>query len=175
MDIEAIVALEPDLVYVFYDRFNGDLERAGLKVLYIKSLSHGFTDLSDQIRMWGAITGASEEANRVADDFDARVARHPGAAGRRRTEPGPSTPTASSWWTPGRNTLINDVFELAQAPEHRRLRGIPADQPRGGGGRRSRLSSMARPVATVITENPALAGLHMVEDPDHIDHHIFVT
>ena len=42
MDIEAIVALEPDLVYVFYDRFNADLERAGLKVLYVKSLSHGF-------------------------------------------------------------------------------------------------------------------------------------
>jgi ABC-type Fe3+-hydroxamate transport system substrate-binding protein len=63
MDIEAIVALEPDLVYVFYDRFNGDLERAGLKVLYIKDLSHGFTEVADLIRMWGLVTGATGEAD----------------------------------------------------------------------------------------------------------------
>lgn len=111
MDIEAIVALEPDLVYVFYDRFNADLERAGLKVLYIKSLSHGFTDVSGQIRMWGAITGATEEANEVADDFDARV-----AAVKEKMESVDHTHTIYShgfqWWSPGRNTLINDVFEL---------------------------------------------------------------
>ena len=81
MDIEAIVALEPDLVYVFYDRFNEDLERAGLKVLYIQSLSHGFREVSDQIRMWGAITGATEDAEAVASDFDARVDGHRGEDG----------------------------------------------------------------------------------------------
>ena len=111
MDIEAIVALEPDLVYVFYDRFNADLERAGLKVLYIKSLSHGFTDVSDQIRMWGAITGATGEANRIADEFDARV-----AAVREKMESVEETRTiyehGFQWWAPGRNTLVNDVFEL---------------------------------------------------------------
>ncbi len=111
MDIEAIVALEPDLVYVFYDRFNADLERAGLKVLYIKSLSHGFTQVADQIRTWGAITGATEEAERVADDFDARVASI--------QEKMASVEYSQSiyshglgWWTPGRQTLVNDVFEL---------------------------------------------------------------
>ncbi len=111
MDIEAIVGLEPDLVYVFYDRFSGDLERAGLKVLYIRSLSHGFTDVSAQIRMWGTITGATEEANRVADSFDARV-----AAVREKMESVEETQTIYShgfqWWSPGEDTLVNDVFEL---------------------------------------------------------------
>ena len=111
MDIEAIVALEPDLVYVFYDRFNADLERAGLKVLYIKSLSHGFTDVSSQMRMWGVITGATEEASRAADEFDARV-----AAVREKMKPVEETRSIYShgfqWWSPGKNTLVNDVFEL---------------------------------------------------------------
>ena len=111
MDIEAIVALEPDLVYVFYDRFNEDLERAGLKVLYIKSLSHGFTEVSNQIRMWGEITGAVEEAEHVAGEFDERV-----HSIEEKIEEVEATWTVYShgfdWWTPGRNTLVNDVFEL---------------------------------------------------------------
>ena len=111
MDIEAIVALEPDLVYVFYDRFNADLERAGLKVLYIRSLTHGFTDVANQIRMWGAITGADDAAEAVASEFDARV-----AAVRQRMEQVDTTQAIYShgfqWWTPGQNTLVNDVFEL---------------------------------------------------------------
>ena len=111
MDIEAIVALEPDLVYVFYDRFNADLERAGLKVLYIRSLAHGFTDVADQIRMWGAITGADDAAEAVASEFDARV-----AAVRQTMEQVDTTQAIYShgfqWWTPGQNTLVNDVFEL---------------------------------------------------------------
>ena len=111
MDIEAIVALEPDLVYVFYDRFNEDLERAGLKVLYVKSLAHGFTEVADQIRMWGLVTGATGEAEKLASGFDARV-----AAIEERLEDVEPTKTIYShgfeWWTPGRQTLVNDVFQL---------------------------------------------------------------
>ena len=111
MDIEAIVALEPDLVFVFYDTFNGNLERAGLKVLYIKSLSDGFTEVADQIRMWGLITGATAEAGKLAGEFDARV-----AAIEDKLAGAESTKTIYShgfqWWTPGSKTLVNDVFQL---------------------------------------------------------------
>ena len=111
MDIEAIVALEPDLVYVFYDRFNEDLERAGLRVLYIKSLSDGFAEVANQIRMWGLITGGTEEAGKLAGKFDARVA----AIEEKLAGVEPATTVYShdfQWWTPGRKTLVNDVFEL---------------------------------------------------------------
>ena len=171
MDIEAIVALEPDLVYVFYDRFNADLERAGLKVLYIKSLSHGFTDISGQIRMWGAITGATEDAEAVASEFDARVA----AIEEKMEEVEPTWRVYShgfDWWTPGRDTLVNDVFELLKLENVADFEGyqqispeiIVADEPD---------IIMADSIESV-TGNPALSAMHMVEDPDHIAHHIFV-
>ena len=164
MDIEAIVALEPDLVYVFYDRFNGDLERAGLKVLYIKSLSHGFTDVSGQIRMWGAITGATEEANAVADDFDARV-----AAIREKMESVEETKTIYShgfgWWTPGRKTLINDVFELLKLENIADFEGYQQISPEAVVAANPDII-MGDPDA--VADETALAGLHGAET-----HHIF--
>ena len=171
MDIEAIVALEPDLVYVFYDRFNADLERAGLKVLYIKSLSYGFTDVSDQIRMWGAITGATEEANRIAGEFDARV-----AAIQEKMEDVEPTWTVYShgfnWWTPGRNTLVNDVFELLKLQNVADFEGYQQISPEQIVAQEPDII-MADSVESV-TENATLSTLHMVEDPEHIEHHIFV-
>ena len=163
MDIEAIVALEPDLVYVFYDRFNADLERAGLKVLYIKSLSHGFTDVSDQIRMWGAITGASEEANSIADDFDARV-----AAVREKLADVEATQTIYShgfgWWTPGRNTLVNDVFELLKLQNIADFEGYQQISPEAVVAADPDYI-MGDPAA--VAEEAALAGLQGAK-PDHI-------
>ena len=171
MDIEAIVALEPDLVYVFYDRFNEDLERAGLKVLYIKSLSHGLTDISDQIRMWGAITGATGEAEIAALEFDDRV-----AAIEEKMEEVDATWRVYShgfdWWTPGRNTLVNDVFELLKLENVADFEGYQQISPE--------IIVATEPDIIVadslesVTENPALSSMHMVEDPDHIEHHIFV-
>ena len=171
MDIEAIVALEPDLVYVFYDRFNADLERAGLKVLYIKSLAHGFTEVADQIRMWGEITGERGEAEHVAGEFDERVhdIEH-------KMEEVDETWTVYShgfdWWTPGRNTLVNDVFELLKLENVADFEGYQQINPEIIVDNEPDII-MADSVESV-TENPVLSTLHMVEDPDHIEHHIFV-
>ena len=171
MDIEAIVALEPDLVYVFYDRFNEDLERAGLKVLYIKSLSHGFTEVSNQIRMWGEITGAVEEAEHVAGEFDERV--HSIEEKMNEVEP---TWTVYShgfdWWTPGRNTLVNDVFELLKLQNVADFEGYQQINPEIIVGNEPDII-MADSIESV-TENPVLSTLHMVEDPDHLHDHVFV-
>ena len=171
MDIEAIVALEPDLVYVFYDRFNADLERAGLKVLYIKTLSHGFTEVADQIRMWGDITGATEAAEQAASEFDARVATIVEAV--QEVEP---TWTIYShgfdWWTPGRNTLVNDVFELLKLENVAEFEGyqqinpeiIVADEPD---------FIMADSIESVVDDS-VLSTLHLAEDLHHAADHIFV-
>ena len=164
MDIEAIAALEPDLVYVFYDRFNADLERVGLKVLYIKSLSHGFTDVSDQIRMWGTITGATDEANRVADDFDTRVATI-----QEKLADVESRWTIYShgfgWWTPGRNTLVNDVFELLKLQNIADFEGYQQISPEAVVAANPDYI-MGDPAE--ITGEAALAGLHGAEE-----HYIF--
>ena len=164
MDIEAIVALEPDLVYVFYDRFNADLERAGLKVLYIRSLSHGFTEVSGQIRMWGTITGAVDEANAVADEFDARV-----AAIREKLADVESTQTIYShgfnWWTPGNDTLVNDVFELLKLQNIADFDGYQQISPEAVVAADPDII-MGDPEA--VMGEAALSGLHAAED-----HHIF--
>ena len=111
IDLEAVTALEPDLVFIFYDRFNEDLARAGLKTLYLRTLTDGFEQIADQLRMWGGITGAAEAAEQVAADFEARV-----AAIREKIAGVEETRTIYAhgfdYWTPGRNTLLNDVFEL---------------------------------------------------------------
>ena len=111
MDIEATVALEPDLVYVFFDRFVQDLERAGLNVLYIPTLSDDFEGIADRIRMWGRIVGNPDAAETVARDFEARV-----AAIRETMEPVGVGPTvfqdAGGFWTPGQGTMMQKVFDL---------------------------------------------------------------
>ena len=111
MDLEATVALEPDLVYVFFDRFVQDMERAGLKVLYIPSLSDDFTRIADNVRMWGRIVGNPNAAERVALDFESRVERirdvmSPIGAGPLVFQ------DVGGYWTPGQGTLMQEVFDL---------------------------------------------------------------
>ena len=97
-------------------------------MLYIKSLSYGFTDVANQIRMWGAITGANDAAGAVADEFDARV-----AAVRAKMESVSETQTIYShgfqWWTPGQNTLVNDVFELLKLENVAQFEGYQQISP----------------------------------------------
>ena len=120
MDIESTVALEPDLVYTFFDRFNEDLERAGLKVLYIPTLSDDFAKVADNIRMWGRIVGNPNDAEKVALEFEAKLEHIEEALA-----PVGAGPTVfqdvGSYWTPGSGTLMQEVFDLL------RLENISAD------------------------------------------------
>ena len=111
MDIEATVALEPDLVFIFFDRFLEDLERAGVKVLYIKTLTDDFTQVADRIRSWGGIVGNPSAAEEVAADFDARVDAI--KATMASYSGGPNVfQDEGDLWTPGQGTLIQQVFDL---------------------------------------------------------------
>ena len=111
MDIEAVVDLEPDLVYVFFPTFVEDLERAGLKALYIPTLSQNFRKVADNIRLWGQIVGSPNEAERVAGDFEDRVeaiedVMEPFGSGLSVFQ------DVGGFWAPGRGTLVQEVFDL---------------------------------------------------------------
>ena len=111
MDIESIIDLEPDLVFIFSPTFKSELENAGLKVLYIETVSDHFSKLSDYFVMWGNITGAVEESTRLATDFKSRV--NAIETGLSNYKSGPSVfQDVGGLWTPGENTLIGNVFSL---------------------------------------------------------------
>ncbi len=162
INIEATVALNPDLVFVFSDGFLSDLERASLKVLYQESLSDDFRKVADNIRMWGRITGAVERAEDVAAQFEARVAKLEEVMASR--EAGPSVfQDEGDLWTPGPDTLIGEVFNLLK------LQNIAHDV--SGYAQLSPEVVVARKpqiiIATFgdkISDNPAFADLPAVKD-----------
>ena len=111
MDIEAVLNLEPDLVYLFYPTYKDQLEDAGLKVLLIETIEDDFKKMADHFRMWGAITGAVNNAEAIAEDFEARVEIIETALAP--FESGPSVfQDVGSFWTPGNDTLVGNVFEV---------------------------------------------------------------
>lgn len=111
INIEAVVALEPDLVFIFFDNRLPDLERVGLKVLYQKSLSEDFRQVADNIRMWGRITGGVNRSEIVAAEFEARVGNIEKSLSS--VSEGPSVfQDEGQLWTPGYNTLMGEVFIL---------------------------------------------------------------
>lgn len=163
IDLEAAVEMEPDLVYMFYDRFNEDLDRAGLKALYIPTLSDDFPQVAERIRMWGRIVGNTEDAERVAMEFEARV-----QAIEDIMAPIGAGPTvfqdAGGYWTPGKGTLIQEVFELL------RLENIAAEDVEGYAQISPEIIVERNPDIIIsgypepLLEEPALANVRAIQD-----------
>jgi iron complex transport system substrate-binding protein len=111
LNLEATVGLDPDLVFVFSEGLVEELERLGLRVLYLQSLRDDFRVVADNVRMWGDIVGNPVAAGEVAANFEARVAAIERAmAGR---DEGPRVfQDEGELWTPGPDTLIGQVFEV---------------------------------------------------------------
>ena len=114
LDLEAIVALEPDLVFVFYESNVQPLRKLGLKVLYIKTLDHNFEKTTELIRMWGRITNNMEGASTSINDFNTKI-----DIISKKIDSSTKGPRIfqdiGGLWTPGTNTLVHEVFELLKA------------------------------------------------------------
>ena len=167
INVEAIVALEPDLVYLFFDRFQPDLERAGLKVLYLKTLNNDFIKVTDDIRLWGRITGNPAAADALAKKFQARVEGF--EASMASYGPGLSiVQDIGGFWTPGPDTLVGEVFQLLK------LRNIASDI--SGYAQLSPEVIVERDPQIVFTtdpkaflDNPAFAGVQAVRNGQVIE------
>ena len=108
---EAILELDPDLVFVFSEGAVADLERLGLRVLYVASLNDDFRKIADNIRLWGRIVGSPAAAEAVASDFEERIERIEAAMAPRGE--GPTVfQDVGGLWTPGPDTLMGGVFRL---------------------------------------------------------------
>ena len=111
MNIEAIVGLNPDLVFVFSDQNIGNLKNAGLKVLYIKSLNNDFSKILDEIIMWGMILNVENKAEEIVLDFEKRLNKIETTVENLNINQ-TIFQDVGDLWTPGRNTLMDDVFVL---------------------------------------------------------------
>jgi len=114
LDLEAIVALEPDLVFVFYESNVEPLRKLGLKVLYIKTLDHNFEKTTELIKMWGRITNNMAGASKSITIFNNKI-----DLVSQKLDSSVKGPRVfhdiGGLWTPGTNTLFGEVFELLKA------------------------------------------------------------
>ena len=162
LNTEAILALDPDLVFVFSEGSVADLERVGLRVLYLQSLNDDLRQVPENIRLWGSIVGSPASADVVASDFEDRVARIEDAMAQ--LGDGPSVfQDVGGLWTPGPDTLIGSVFDLLK------LRNIAHDisgyaqiNPEVVVERRPEIILASD--ADAIESNPAFADVPAVKD-----------
>ena len=114
LDFEQVVAQDPDLVYIFFDRFVPELQGLGLKVLYIKSLSDDLEEAMEHFRLWGRIIGNPEAADDQISEIQARIQSIEESLAD--VEQGPRVyHHGFDFWTPGGNTLIARIYELLKA------------------------------------------------------------
>ena len=111
------------------------------------------------------------EPEHIPEEFDARV-----AAIKEEMEPVEPVWTvyfhASDWHTPGRDTVMGEVFDLLKLENIATLEGYQEISPETVIAAEPDII-IADSVESIV-RNPALSGLHMTQDPEHIPHHIFV-
>lgn len=114
LNLEQIVEIEPDLVYLFYDRFRPELEALGLPVLYINTLNHNISGVMDHFRLWGKIAGNSEAAEYQISLFEGRLSDLQEKL--KNVDKGPRVYHHTfEFWAPGSDTLIGEIYSLLKA------------------------------------------------------------
>ncbi|MCZ6892382.1 MAG: ABC transporter substrate-binding protein [Chloroflexi bacterium] len=110
---ERIVEAQPDLVSIWFSSAVPELERLGLKVLYMDEPA-SVEGIPERIRTWGRITGSIEEAEVVAERFEIRVQELLGRLAS--LEEGPRVfHDSSDFFTPGPDTIVGQVYSLLKA------------------------------------------------------------
>ena len=111
VNTEAIIELEPDLIFTFFASSLDALEATGAPVLLVDSLNNDIDDVIEHFRLWGKITDSVDEAAAQVADIQARLdalAERLGAV-----EEGPVLYDHSfDFWTPGGDTLHGAIYQL---------------------------------------------------------------
>ena len=111
MNLESVIELNPDLVFVFSPTHIQNLEKAGLKVLYIESRQSGLREISKDILMWGEIVGSASQAAAISKDFEEKTISIQNKIASQKQNFSVFQ-DIGGFWTPGNDTLMNDVFNL---------------------------------------------------------------
>lgn len=79
---------------------------------------------------------------------------------------------SDDWQSPGTNTAINEIFKLLKLENVVSHEGYRRVDPEMVVAKEPDII-IADSLESIL-ENPDFSGLHMVQDPDHVPHHIFV-
>ena len=111
INLEAIVNLEPDLVYTTFETPVAPLENAGIKVLYLFA-PKDIEDLIANIKLLGAITDSSDKAQDLTTAMESRI----NLIRSKLSDVKPSTriyyELDPGFYTAGPNSFIGDIFSL---------------------------------------------------------------
>jgi iron complex transport system substrate-binding protein len=164
INLEETVALEPDLVYLFFDRFLADLEGVGIKVLYTQSLSNTVDDVLEHFRLWGRLTGNVQAAEREVALFQARLDILKDKL--KDVERGPRVYNHTfGFWTPGPDTLTGDIFKLLKAEMVTEdISGYAQISPEEVLVRDPEVIITSADAVSEITDDPALQGVTAVKN-----------
>ena len=111
VNAEAIIELEPDLIYTFFPSSVEALEATGVSVLLVDSLNNSIEDVMEHFRLWGRLADAVEEAELLAADIQERLDAL--STKLEGIEQGPRLYDHSfDFWTPGGDTLHGNIFAL---------------------------------------------------------------
>ena len=111
MNLESVIELNPDLVFVFSPSHIQNLEKAGLKVLYLESRQSGLREIPKDILMWGKIVGSESQAAAISKDFEEKTISIQNKIASQKQDSSVFQ-DIGGFWTPGNDTLMNDVFNL---------------------------------------------------------------
>jgi iron complex transport system substrate-binding protein len=114
VNFEAIAALKPDLVYIFFDRFVPDLQKLGVPVVYLETPAT-FAEVASQMRLWGRIVGAPEAGDAIARRFEDVRADFAGRVADVATAPGVYVDISPMLWTLGSGSLTSEMLDLLRA------------------------------------------------------------
>ena len=114
INLEQIMALEPDLVYTFFSAPVNDLNELGVQVLF-QEAPVSLYGVAERIITWGSIIGQQDEALILAQEFISAIDETEdlllgsGQAPRIFHDEGPGL------WTTGSGSLANEMYSLLKA------------------------------------------------------------
>jgi len=113
INLEKVVALKPDLFFVFFESFVEDVRGLGINVLYLEPPKK-LDDITERITLWGEIVDAQERANKVAKTTKTRLDDIEHNILKRSANPS-VLHDAGALWTMGDNTFIGNVYNFLRA------------------------------------------------------------
>ena len=114
LNFEQMAALEPDLVFIFFDRFLPEIQDLGVQVLYLKSPAT-LDAVAERMRTWGRIVGKPAEGAALAEQFEESIRSLQERVASVEEGPRLYHDAAPGWWTAGTGSLASEMYTLLKA------------------------------------------------------------